>query len=192
MRDAPQTHSSGCRSCLLATVIGAVLLAGVLYAFWPLGWAEPFGEPPPVCISQIKFLTLDVLEYAKDRQDRLPSVRTWERNINHYTYSRYDDVVCGEPGEAGKVRHVMVKRWSGAKVSSIPNQASAILIYDTVDGKPAFRHRPYYGSNYERWRNRLAPPGLGIGYVDGHCAWRTTVTAEMIANGRDLSIASDK
>lgn len=186
--DASSVKPHGCRGCLLAGSLGVVALALWVYLFNPVGSARPFEDGGQNCLSQTKMLTVALLSYAADHHDELPSVNTWERGIMPYTDPHDNYLVCGEPGEAGKVRHVMVKQWSSVKLGNIPDQASAILLYDAAGGKPAFRHRPTAACRFERWRNALAKPGIAIGYADGHCKWSNTVTADMVEEGRDLSI----
>ncbi|MEN6402457.1 MAG: hypothetical protein ABFD94_11000 [Armatimonadia bacterium] len=148
-----------------------------------------FGGPD--CLSQLKQLTLGMIAYADDHHNVLPSATTWQRAITPYTHVTDERLIeCVAPGEAGPVRHVMAARWSGVKLADIPDPASAILLYDAVDGRPVYRRRTDYTNLYERLSFALQRPRIGIAYVDGHCRWASDrLTPQMIAEGRDPFLA---
>ena len=200
MSEQPHGRSSACGSCLIAAGVVVALLAVLIYLFNPIGSARPFEDGSRdiimACMCQVKQLTLALLAYAGNHHGTLPPWQDLREAVRapyiHPGLGASELLVCDAPGEAGEVRHVMAKRWSSAKLSAIPDPASAILIYDAVDGKAVFRLPPGGSCRFEKWRNAHAKPGITIGYADGHCAWRTTVTAEMIANGRDTSLNTDR
>lgn len=170
-------------------------MAALIYLFNPIGSARPFEDGDhdniQACLSDVKQVMLALLAYADDHHGRLPPSQDLRRVVRAFYAGagpRRELLMCGAPGKAGRASHVMVRRWSGARLSDIPDQASAILVYDALDGRPAFRRPPGGGTRFAEWWNARAKPGITIGYLDGHAAWRTNVTAKMIEQGRDTSL----
>ncbi|MEN6642878.1 MAG: hypothetical protein ABFE08_10560 [Armatimonadia bacterium] len=155
---------------------------------WPAGFLSDSGGS---CLNDMKQLVLATLEYSEKHHNVLPSATALEESVSPYIDTEHHNpLVCAEPGDAGAVRHVMAPRRSGMKLDDIPDPASAILLYDAVDGRPAYRRRTDYTSLYERLGFALQRPRIGIAYVDGHCRWASDrLTPQMIAEGRDPFLA---
>lgn len=178
-------RSLSCRRLAGCGLLSVALLVLVIYLFLPAGQDEDGRWPS--CLGQIKsILVFALLDYTEAHQGKLPSMSQFSSVADRAFRGNAGEVInCVEPAGLTGVRHVMVSRWGGANLDSIPDAASAILIYDAVNDRPAYRRYTHYENRLQQLCDLFRRQGLGIGYADGHCEWRVGLTPEMIAEGRD-------
>lgn len=184
-----ETRGKGRRRSLWLGVGGVALVLVVLFCPNPY-WRERARAVS--CASATQMTVVSTLCYADNHQGRLPSLAIWNRDQRHYAPGRMILWGCPDNSPSEPRTYAMVSRWSGVSLRDIPDPASAILLYEVDQGQPVFRHKPGYRYRYpcvfSLLREYLTPPGMYVGYVDGHVALRTVMTPEMIANGRDTQV----
>lgn len=140
------------------------------------------------CLSHEKQLLLGLLLHARDHGGRLPAAAGWVPAIMPYVKNS-QLFACPDSGRRGEVTYGLVPRWSGAKLSEIPDRGSAIVLYEVDRGLPALWHRRHSRVRYDRLLNYLQyrhePGAMYVGYADGHCRWAGHLTTEQILAGRD-------
>ncbi|MEN6549018.1 MAG: DUF1559 domain-containing protein [Armatimonadia bacterium] len=119
------------------------------------------------CLGNMKCLSLAMLNYARDYDDRLPPSTSWASTP--YIASR-QVLRCPEDGQHDLVSYNMPKRWSNASVADTPVSAELmVLLYESDAIGPAYRHND----------------GCNVAFVDGHVRWisQDLLTPEMVVSG---------
>ncbi|MEI6503393.1 MAG: hypothetical protein WCP21_20460 [Armatimonadota bacterium] len=134
---------------------GCLLLLLIVLAvmFFPL--FDRRGEPRrPSCLSNEKQLTLGLLMYATDYDERLPRRLTWAQDIDAYVKNSAL-LVCPADKRENVVSYGVPGCWGGQRLLAPQRLASAIILYEVGPKGPEYRHES----------------GMNIGYMDGHAKW---------------------
>lgn len=136
---------------VLAVTAGLAIIATV---FFPVFARSREKARQSSCLSNVKCLLLGLHEFAADHSDTLPSATTWAEDVVPYIGNR-QILTCPQVLEGQPVSYAFVSRWSGVKLSSIPDPANTIILYEVENGQPVHRHND----------------GTNVGYADGHAKW---------------------
>ncbi|MEI6503684.1 MAG: hypothetical protein WCP21_21965 [Armatimonadota bacterium] len=149
--------------CAVAVLFVAVIL------LLPLILAHDTGPRQPSCLTHVRLLSLGMLMYAQDWDERLPHVQSWAPALKPYLRASQS------PGEIALYRcpqdmrfshdrgdqvptvasYAMVPRWSLQPLGPQDHLETMLLLYEIGPAGPAYRH------------NR----GIQVGLGDGHAKW---------------------
>lgn len=147
---------------LNATLVCAILVV-VGFTLWPVTARDPF-HPAAICLSNVRRMTLGLLMYTQDYDDRLPPSRQWMDAIGAYGVKPYDlrcpEVARKNPGDYGyalnsSLPHLRVAE--NARPQTLP------LAFDSV----------FLDRNASSGLHGLPDPGRhdgknSVSFLDGH------------------------
>lgn len=119
------------------------------------------------CLINLKSLSMAMLNYAHDHDDRLPPSTSWSSTpyvINLHALH------CPKDDPQDLVSYDMPKRWSSASVADTPVAPGLmVLLYDSDAAGPAYRHND----------------GCNVAFVDSHVRWisQALLTPKMVVSG---------
>jgi hypothetical protein len=148
--------------CLVAGIAGAAILGALMF---PVFARARSAARRTACMSNVKQLSLAVMMYAQDHDEKLPSAAAWQAGTAPYSRDPRA-LICPEALNlpSGYAYNRMLNHRSLAAVL-LP--ASTPELYDSTLGTP----------NASDKLQSFAPRHLGvgiIGYVDGHIAAAAT------------------
>lgn len=140
------------------------------------------------CLSNTKQIMLGMLMYAQDNDCHLPACAAWETDI-HPLIRNKQVFECPVAPRGSGPDYAMVSRWSSADLQHIESSFQAVVLYEVAGGQPVLRHPSYererYDDLYCYLRSSSKPPGMNLGYADGHCKWRSPFPSQVLTEGRD-------
>jgi prepilin-type processing-associated H-X9-DG protein len=138
----------------------SVLIVGILVIAWPITAGDRQRDPKSGCLSNVKVLSLGLVMYSVEYDDRLPSRDHW-MDLAEGVFSKKPNItpcprVVG-PGLFGYAFNAGLTKLGGPSDDKIP------LVYDSVN----------LARNASDLVNSLPMPGRHkgnnvIGYADGH------------------------
>jgi len=155
---------------VVAAVIGGSLhFSGV--GMYALVLKEQMAAKKAVCLSNVKHLTLAMMNYAEEHEGRLPSAETWCDDLLPYVRGE-DAFACPEAPEL-TCAFAYNTALSGVSTESIADAVSVVLIFEGTAGWNAAggpellpdEPRHFWGEDY--------------GFADGHSAWWPRAYAEV-------------
>jgi len=135
-----------------APLAAAALLTLIAAILFPVFGKSREKARQTSCLSNVPQIMTGMLAYADDYDGCLPDARDWQRRVQPYLKNEQIlECPSGDP-KMGR-SYAMNRQWSGAKLGSIPDKGTAVIIYEADDtGAPALRHNG----------------GMNVGFADGH------------------------
>jgi prepilin-type processing-associated H-X9-DG protein len=148
----------------LLVVVGIIAVLGAL--LFPVFARAREKARQTSSLSNVKQIVLGMQMFALDYDGRLPYASTWTGQLEPYLKDRslYRDPADNSDQE---VSYSMVPRYSGAVLEDIPDPETAIIVYESEFGRPAYRHNG----------------GMNVGYADGHAKWIPELPAGTLEEG---------
>jgi len=151
---------------LLSIVIVLVVLAVVFPVF-----AQHGGSKKSLCLSHIKQMSVGLLIYSGDNDDRLPQASRWMEAINASNpigTPKDREKIFREPEMPGfqGYGYAFRKKASTMKTDTVEKPTEYILVFDSILNQ----------RNAASELDSMPQPGChnggdNVGYVDGHAKW---------------------
>lgn len=153
------------RGYTLVELLVVIAIIGVLMAIlFPVYSTARQKAYETVCISNMRQLTLAILAYASNHNERLPDASTWVSDIMPHVKDQ-DIFKCRRDGSGEDCSYAMNAALSGRSLSML-NDTGVVLLYETATPGPC----PYGGVE-----DIADPPrhngGNIYGFADSHVKW---------------------
>jgi prepilin-type processing-associated H-X9-DG protein len=120
------------------------------------------------CLSNLKQLSLAMIMFASDHDDRLPSAETWTKDLMPYVANE-KIFKCPDDKSDAKSSYAMNAALSGKKLGSLNFPAQTVILFETAHpgDSPAGN-----AADVDMTRHS---GGSNFSYADGHAQWQREV-----------------